>query len=182
MNYRGISVLASVSRILSKIINIRLESLIQNKISEEQAGFTTDKSCVDHIFTIRQMMERMLTKGKEIHFIFIDLEKAYDTVPVNRLWTTLQKTGVPTRLIDLTRRMYKCIACLKMGENLSAEFCTTKGLRQKRGMLPPLFKIFLENASKKWNDSRRGMGINIDSHILHTLLFADDQVIVGQDQ
>ncbi|KAJ4429093.1 hypothetical protein ANN_26094 [Periplaneta americana] len=39
-----------------------------------------------------------------------------------------------------------------------------------------------ENALKKWNDSCRGMDININDHMLHTLLFADDQVIVGQDQ
>ena len=49
-------------------------------------------------------------------------------------------------------------------------------------MSPTLFKLFLKNALKSWNDSCRGMGINSNDHMLHTLLFADDQVIVGQDR
>ena len=57
-NYRGISVMASMSRILTTIIKMRLEELIGHKISEDQAGFTTGKSCLDNIFVIRQIAEK----------------------------------------------------------------------------------------------------------------------------
>lgn len=181
-NYRGISVMASMSRILTTIIKMRLEELIGHKISEDQAGFTTGKSCLDNIFVIRQIAEKMMAKGKEVHMAFIDLEKAYDSVPINRLWMAMEKFGIPKSLLHFIKRMYVCKACVKVGNRLSTEFSTTKGLRQGCGMSPTLFKIFLEDVLGKWNKSCRGMGLEINDRLMHNLLFADDQVIIGQDK
>lgn len=57
-NYRGISVMASMSRLFSKIITLRIENSTSTHISEEQAGSTAGKSCLDNIFTLRQIMEK----------------------------------------------------------------------------------------------------------------------------
>jgi hypothetical protein len=48
---------------------------------EEQCGYTTGRSCIDHIFPLRQILEKCQEKSKQIGMVFIDTEKAHDNVP-----------------------------------------------------------------------------------------------------
>ena len=45
-------------------------------IAEVQGGFRRGKGCTDQIFTVRQICEKYLGKGKDVYFAFLDLEKA----------------------------------------------------------------------------------------------------------
>jgi len=44
-------------------------------------GFMKRKGTTDAIFTVRQMQENFVVKGKKLYFGFVDLEKAFDRVP-----------------------------------------------------------------------------------------------------
>jgi hypothetical protein len=61
------------------------------------------------IFLIRQLMERCREQKKDLHMVFIDLEKAYDKVPTNVTRWTLQKHKVSTKYIILIKDMYNNI-------------------------------------------------------------------------
>jgi hypothetical protein len=52
---------------------------------EEQAGFRTGRLCIDNIFCITQMIEKKKATNRELHILFIDLTKAYDSIPLNKL-------------------------------------------------------------------------------------------------
>lgn len=69
-----------------------------------------------------------------------------------------------------------------MWKVISSEFVVPKGLRQGCGMSPSLFKIYLETVLSQWNRSCSSMGIEIKNKIIHSLLFADDQVIMAQER
>lgn len=182
-NYRGISVMSSISRVFSSIITNRLEHIIEGKISEDQAGFTKGKSCMDHIFSLRQITEKSYAKGQEIHLIFVDLEKAYDSVPIIKLWDAMEDIGIDLPIISLIRRMYQqCQASIKVGKRLSIPFRTNKGLRQGCSMSPTLFKIYIQQILEQWNQSCGGMGIPVQGGTIHSLIFADDQVIMAQSR
>jgi hypothetical protein len=58
------------------------------------------------IFLIRQLMERCRKQKKDLHMIFIDLEKAYDKVSRNVMWWALQKHKVSSKYINLIKDIY----------------------------------------------------------------------------
>ena len=47
-----------------------------------QFGFVRGKGTTDAIFVVRQMQEKFRARGKRLCFGFVDLEKAFDRVPV----------------------------------------------------------------------------------------------------
>jgi serine protease inhibitor len=55
---------------------------------------------------IRQLMERCRKQKKDLHKVFIDLEKAYDKVTRNVIWWVLQKYKVSTKYITLIKDIY----------------------------------------------------------------------------
>ena len=64
------------SKVFSKIILNRLDAGIDPQLRNEQAGFRKGKSCSDHIFTLRQILEQSKERNTTLYATFIDLEKA----------------------------------------------------------------------------------------------------------
>jgi len=75
------------------------------QISTNQFGFMPGRSTAEAIFLIRQVMERF-KEQKDIHMVFIDLEKAYDKISRNVMWWALDKHKVPSKYATLIKDMY----------------------------------------------------------------------------
>jgi hypothetical protein len=57
-------------------------------------------------------MERCKEQKKDLHIIFIDLEKTYDKVSRNVIWWALQKHKVSSKYITLIKDMYDNIVTI----------------------------------------------------------------------
>ncbi|XP_033228984.1 uncharacterized protein LOC117180601 [Belonocnema kinseyi] len=68
--------------------------ITEEKIWEVQSGFMPERSCTDHIFSLRQITEKSLRVGKTVFCTFVDLEKAVDKVVRSKLWEVLKEYGV----------------------------------------------------------------------------------------
>ena len=58
-----------------------------------------DKGTTDAIFIVRQMQEKFRVKGKKLYFGFVDLEKAFDSVPREVIRWARRKLSVEEWLI-----------------------------------------------------------------------------------
>lgn len=88
-SYRGISLLSSAGKILAHIINARLTHLAEQILPESQCGFRQSRGTVDAIFVVKQIQEKSLEQHQPLFMCFVDLEKAFDRVPREALWTVL---------------------------------------------------------------------------------------------
>ena len=76
-NYRGVSLLSTSHKILSNIQLSRMALYANEIIGEYQCGFRRNRSTVNHIFSIRKILEK---KWEYKIQLFIDFEKAYDSI------------------------------------------------------------------------------------------------------
>ena len=81
-NWRGITLLPYVSKVFLKILHHRIISSLEESkvIDEEQAGFRNGRSCTDHIFTLRNIVEHCEEWRVPLYVNFIDFRKAFDSV------------------------------------------------------------------------------------------------------
>ena len=66
-------------KLRERVIEHRLRQNV--KISENQFGFMPERSTTEAIHLLRQLIKRLRERKRNLHMVFIDLEKTYDKVP-----------------------------------------------------------------------------------------------------
>ncbi|KAL3506245.1 hypothetical protein ACH5RR_031627 [Cinchona calisaya] len=91
VNYRGIKLMSHMMKLWERVIERRLRN--ETKVSNNQFGFMPGKSTTEAIYLLRKLTERYRDKEKDLHLIFIDLEKVYDRVPREVTWRVRKKNS-----------------------------------------------------------------------------------------
>ena len=78
-NYRGIKLLSHTMKLWERVIDQRGRDIVS--ISDGQFGFKYGVGTTDAIFVIRILCEKYREGNKPLDMVFVDPEKAYDTVP-----------------------------------------------------------------------------------------------------
>ena len=178
-NYRGITMLPVCYKVLTILIKEKLEPYIERKTSESQCGFRKGRATSDHLFTIRQIMEKCREVNKDIWQLFIDFKQAYDSIQRPVLWEIMQEMEIPPKLINLVKACYSnSKALVQIGKGRTEEFEIRTGLRQGCLLSPILFNLVLEKV-KRSIGQRQG-GIVIGGISIGSLEYADDVDIIRE--
>ncbi|KAK3554778.1 hypothetical protein QTP70_033475 [Hemibagrus guttatus] len=122
-NYRGIKLMSHTMKVWERVVEARLRKVVE--ICEQQYGFMPRKSTTDAIFALRILMEKYRDGQRELHCLFVDLEKAYDRVPREELWYCMRKSGVAEKYVRVVQDMYErsrtVVRCAVVMDQLSEE-------------------------------------------------------------
>ena len=110
-NYRGITLLSTLGKLLSRVINNRLSDWAEEYyiLIEAQAGFRPGMGTVDNIFVLHGLITHHLNHGKKLFCAFVDFTKAFDYVVRDNLWFKLIHLGLRGNILNIIKSMYESI-------------------------------------------------------------------------
>ncbi|KAK3505809.1 hypothetical protein QTP70_003996, partial [Hemibagrus guttatus] len=169
-NYRGIKLMSHTMKVWERVVEARLRKVVD--ICEQQYGFMPRKSTTDAIFALRILMEKYRDGQKELHCVFVDLEKAYDRVPREELWYCMRKSGVAEKYVRVVQDMYeRSRTVVRCAVGQTEEFNVEVGLHQGSALSPFLFAIVMDQLSEE-----------VRQESPWTMMFADDIVICSESR
>ncbi|KAK3558530.1 hypothetical protein QTP86_019000, partial [Hemibagrus guttatus] len=170
-NYRGIKLMSHTMKLWETVVEARLRKVVE--ICEQQYGFMPRKSTIDAIFaSLRILMEKYRDGQRELHCVFVDLEKAYDRVLREELWYCMRKSGVAEKYVRVVQDMYeRSRTVVRCAVGQTEEFKVEVGLHQGSALSPFLFTVVMDQLSEE-----------VRQESPWTMMFADDIVICSESR
>ena len=124
--------------------------------------------------------KKKLKSGKTLFAFFVDLEKAFDKIPRNRLIEKLCNLGISGNILRTIENMYQNDeACIKIGNNMTESFQINMGVKQGDNHSTTLFNLYLSDSPDLFNSSDTSPPQLKDGSPIGSLLWADDLIILS---
>ena len=177
-NYRPISLLLTISKILEKVVYKRTYHFLEDNqiLYNSQYGFRSQHSCQDAISELVGKILKNMEEHKYTIAVFIDLSKAFDTLEHEVLFAKLEKYGIRGTTLNWFRSYLsdrKLRVKCKIGTTGQMEYSeyynVNYGTPQGSCLGPLLFLIFNNDLNRCLENSS-------------SILFADDTTIYDQNK
>ncbi|XP_024640546.1 uncharacterized protein [Medicago truncatula] len=186
-DFRPISLVGCMYKVLAKVLANRLRSTLSYVVSDNQSAFVRGKQILDGILIANEVVDEAKRLKKDLLLFKVDFEKAYDSIDLNYLNSVMLNMNFPT----LWRKwIMECVGTATTSVLVNGcrtdEFPIQRGLRQGDPLSPFLFLLAAEGfdilmkASVSSNlFNAYGIGPQSEIKISH-LQFADDTIIIGE--
>ena len=169
-NYRGISVISAMSKIYDYILYNRLkEWFIPDR---EQAGAQSGRGCIEHIVTLRLIMDTFVKKKLPLYVVYVDFSKAYDRIPRCTIIELLKELGCGAVMLKALAALYRTSkSCLR-----NATITSVVGVRQGSPISCFIFVLYVNKLIRWLKETHLSDGF---LSWLHCLMFIDDTIILA---
>jgi exonuclease III len=185
-DFRPISLVTGMYKIIAKVLANRLSGVLSKLISASQNAFVGGRQILDSVLVANESLDSCLKSGSPGMLCKLDIEKAYDHVNWNFLLYMLRRCGFSERW---RQWIYTCVSTARFSVLVNGRahgfFPTSRGLRQGDPLSPLLFIIVMEALSRMLERAVTGGYISgfsvgnstgVELSISHSL-FADDTLI-----
>ena len=105
--YRGITLMDTAAKLMTSMLTQRFGKLLEVEGLEEQCGFMRGRGCSDGSFSLKAALQKRREHNLHSYVVFVDLVKAFDSVPRQGLFAVLNKFGVPVSVVTFLREFHK---------------------------------------------------------------------------
>ena len=145
-NYRPISLTCVLSKVFEKIVRKHMLTFIHPMIYKQQHGFLPNVSCLSNLLESMDVVYDILDECGCADILYLDFQKAFDTVPHKRLLAKLKAYGINGKMYQvlqdfLSNRTFS----VKVGGKYSKVFCVTSSVPQGTVLGPLLFLIYIND-------------------------------------
>ncbi|CAF1635495.1 unnamed protein product, partial [Adineta ricciae] len=104
--HRTISLMSHTTKVLLKILMMRMKNKITPEIAKAQYGFMPDKGTRNTIFILRMIIERSIEVKHDLYLCFLDYTKAFDKVKHDNRFQILEKLDIDGKDLGIIRNIY----------------------------------------------------------------------------
>ena len=144
-NYHTVALISHASKIMLKILQVRLQQYMNHELPDVQAGFRKGRGTRGQIANIHWIIKKAREFQKIIYFCFIDYTRAFDCVDHNKLRKILKEMEIPDDLTCLLRNLYAGQEATVITRHGTTDwFQIGKGVHQGFVLSSCLFNLYAE--------------------------------------
>ena len=156
-NYRGITVLPVIGKLLEIILRTRLRDILDSSQNPLQRGFTAKSSPLNCALIIEEFIRESQDLKNETFVALLDAKAAFDVVSHHSLLRKLYNYGVDGSLWNLVCDFHNnAVSAVKWNGKLSDTFTVTQGVRQGGILSADLYKLYINDLLNRMQDSQIG--------------------------
>ncbi|KAK6191805.1 hypothetical protein SNE40_003397 [Patella caerulea] len=160
--WRPISLLNVDYKLLSKILQLRLRSVLDEIVEPDQTCAVMGRSISDNLHLLRSVIDYVDQKDLSVSFICLDQAKAFDRVNHNFLFTALEHYSFGPMFLKWIKLLYTDIySSVIVNGHVSDNFSVTRSVRQGCSLSPLLYILSLEPFYVKVRNDKQIKGIVI---------------------